>query len=78
MREGQTTDLTIRVVNGGLPQIDVAGKYWTTDEQVSLADGEYAATATLTKDGGIGVVGTVLVDLGPDGEFVFAGPVICE
>lgn len=86
MREGQTTDVTLRVVNGALGHLidgelrtlDVDGMYWTSDDQVSLADGEYEATATLKKAGSVAEAGTVLVDLGDYGTFMFTGPVTCE
>ncbi len=86
MSAGQTTDVTLRVVDGALGhlvdgawgQLDVGGMYWTSDDPVSLADGDYEATATLTKAGTVAEAEVVLIDLGDDGTLVFTGPVTCE
>jgi hypothetical protein len=78
MGEGQTAVVTVVVVNGGWGTLDVAGSYWASDEPASIPDGEYEATATLTKAGTIAGGGTVLVDLGEQGSFTFTGPVGCE
>ena len=70
--------MTVLVVNGGWGSVDVAGSYWASDEPASLPDGEYDATATLTKAGTIAKAGTVLIDLSEHGSFTFTGPVGCE
>jgi hypothetical protein len=74
---GRSANVTVRVVDGRLGSLDVAGGYWISDDTVALPDGEYEAIAVLTEAVQPGGEGTVLVDLGDHGSVVFTGPIYC-
>lgn len=76
---GDTSDVTVRRVNGGWDSLDFAGAYWSGGDPARLPDGRYEAQATLLSAGSVSSPGSgsVLVDLGENGRFKFVGPVTC-
>jgi len=82
---GDTTNVSVEIVNNRWSTPDIAGAFWSTDEPVpeavagrAFVDGTaQLVEASMTDNGGI-LSGTVVIEFTEIGSVEFTGPIGCE
>jgi hypothetical protein len=75
---GQQSEVTVSVTDQRLGDLDFAGRFWSSDDDVPLSDGEYEATAVMSTNESSSTDGTVAVELVESGiSLTFTGPIYC-